>query len=253
MPSVISLVSTGTPFANAPLHHLLMLPLNRKNPKQHRESVAKQRENRERERSIPALLCKQTLAHCGYEGVVRYHHEPKTTYQVRARLEPTEDLQHYTKCLLPKKVERYEMTIIIFEIIWTDDLNRVVTIPLNPNSDYRSQCDLEYRFQNYYSIFIQVYDPIFMSGNLRTHHRVWRNRISDLVKSRPFFATSEQTAHVCSRGRSLRTIGRRWVVPNHRNEHGSHRKAEQGAQSLCMCLRCLAGVLLIPQNSASEW
>ncbi|RDB29208.1 DNA (cytosine-5)-methyltransferase 3 [Hypsizygus marmoreus] len=91
-----------------------------KHPKLQNESAAKQREFRDREREIPALPCKYNTPHCGYEGKnVPYHHAPRTSYQLAARAKPTADIQHFTRCLLPKKVER------------------VVSIPLAANADYR--------------------------------------------------------------------------------------------------------------------
>ncbi|KAF8633579.1 hypothetical protein AX15_001372 [Amanita polypyramis BW_CC] len=75
----------------------------------------------ERERTIPAFVCDGAKPCCGYsQRRPAYHHEPKTRYQVAARRRPTTDLQQYTKCVSPTKVER------------------VVSIPLRANADYRS-------------------------------------------------------------------------------------------------------------------
>ncbi|KAF8640653.1 hypothetical protein AX17_000310 [Amanita inopinata Kibby_2008] len=92
-----------------------------KHPRPNNLSGAKRREQRERERTIPAFECDQKAPYCGYQGQsVDYFHEPKTRFQLAARQRPTRDLQQYTICLRPKKVER------------------VVSIPLTPNADYRS-------------------------------------------------------------------------------------------------------------------
>lgn len=69
---------------------------------------------------IPAFACERDKTHCGFEGVVPYRHEPRSSFQREARERPTENLQHFTRCLLPKTVER------------------VVTIPLQPGADFRS-------------------------------------------------------------------------------------------------------------------
>ena len=113
---------------------------HRKHPKPSRESAAKQREIRERAREVPALDCKTSSAHCGYEGDVEYHHPPRTTYQLAARIKDTQDLQHFTKCLLPKKVERCvhisklpSRTSIQISAVRPS----VVSIPLAANADYR--------------------------------------------------------------------------------------------------------------------
>jgi hypothetical protein len=78
----------------------------RKHPNLTRQTAAKRREIREREQEIPAFECKKSDPYCGYNGNVEYHHAPKTTYQLAARSRLTQNLQHFTKCLLPKKVER---------------------------------------------------------------------------------------------------------------------------------------------------
>ncbi|KAF7347516.1 Mitogen-activated protein kinase [Mycena venus] len=76
-----------------------------------------------RRKNVPVYACDHKKSHCGPEGVVAYKHEPRTSYQRQARERPTQDLQHYTRCLLPKTVER------------------VVTIPLEAGADFRSLPD----------------------------------------------------------------------------------------------------------------
>ncbi|KAJ7492258.1 S-adenosyl-L-methionine-dependent methyltransferase [Mycena latifolia] len=71
-------------------------------------------------KGIPAYACERDKTHCGYEGVVAYRHEPRTSFQRQARERPTENIQHFSRCLLPRTVER------------------VVTIPLEPGADFRS-------------------------------------------------------------------------------------------------------------------
>ncbi|KAK0233815.1 S-adenosyl-L-methionine-dependent methyltransferase [Armillaria fumosa] len=71
-------------------------------------------------RGIKSLLCKPTDAYCGYEGRIQYHHAPKTRYQKEARKNATANLQHFTRSLKEKIVER------------------IVNIPLKPNADYHS-------------------------------------------------------------------------------------------------------------------
>ncbi|KAJ7024401.1 S-adenosyl-L-methionine-dependent methyltransferase [Mycena alexandri] len=76
---------------------------------------------RERKQAgIPVLACVRDEAHCGFQGVVAYRHGPKTSFQREARERPVVDMQHYTRCLLPKTVER------------------VVTIPLEAGANFRS-------------------------------------------------------------------------------------------------------------------
>ncbi|KAF9011170.1 hypothetical protein BDQ17DRAFT_1233710 [Cyathus striatus] len=70
--------------------------------------------------SIPSFECSKNVSFCGFKGAVGYHHPPKTSYQVGARQVATTDLQHYTKCLIPKKVER------------------VVAIPLKAGANFRN-------------------------------------------------------------------------------------------------------------------
>ncbi|KAF9469584.1 S-adenosyl-L-methionine-dependent methyltransferase [Collybia nuda] len=100
-----------------------------KHPTPSRVSAAKQREMRERAQVIPSLECKYGSPHCGYQGPANYYFNTKTTYQVTARANPTTDLQHFTRCLLPKKVAR------------------VVTIPLSANADYRALRPDQYEWQ----------------------------------------------------------------------------------------------------------
>ncbi|KAF9469568.1 S-adenosyl-L-methionine-dependent methyltransferase [Collybia nuda] len=100
-----------------------------KNPNLDCEPPDKQREIRERARIVPTLECNYRSPHCGFQGVVEYQYAAKTTYQVAARAKPTTDLQHFTKCLLPKRVER------------------VVSIPLSANADYRGLRPDQYEWQ----------------------------------------------------------------------------------------------------------
>ncbi|KAF8215788.1 S-adenosyl-L-methionine-dependent methyltransferase [Mycena galopus ATCC 62051] len=88
--------------------------------------------NDRKRRNIPVYECDHKKAHCGPEGVVAYRHEPRTSFQRQARERPTLDLQHFTRCLLPKTVER------------------VVTIPLEPGADFRALPDnlAEWQFSN---------------------------------------------------------------------------------------------------------
>ncbi|KAK2464749.1 hypothetical protein APHAL10511_003167 [Amanita phalloides] len=92
-----------------------------KHPRSQSLSPEKRAALLERERSIPAFVCDDKSARCGYtQRRPNYHHEPRTRFQAVARRKPTADLQQFTKCLQPKRVER------------------VVSIPLKPNADYRS-------------------------------------------------------------------------------------------------------------------
>ena len=87
---------------------LLTKPEDRKHPNLARETASKRREVREREQTIPTFACGDSSAsvHCGFHGVVPYHHPPKTTYQLLARVKPTANLQQFTRCFPKKKVER---------------------------------------------------------------------------------------------------------------------------------------------------
>jgi DNA (cytosine-5)-methyltransferase 1 len=58
-------------------------------------------------RDIPALVCEHKRAHCGYEGRKEYECEPRTKYQKDARQKETADLQHFTKTVKARKVDRY--------------------------------------------------------------------------------------------------------------------------------------------------
>ncbi|KAJ7776611.1 S-adenosyl-L-methionine-dependent methyltransferase [Mycena maculata] len=79
--------------------------------------------NQRKQAGIPVLKCDVDRAHCGYEGAGEYNDEPKTSYQRQAREHQTKNIQHFTRCLLPQTVER------------------VVTIPLEPDADFRSLPD----------------------------------------------------------------------------------------------------------------
>ncbi|KAK0208944.1 S-adenosyl-L-methionine-dependent methyltransferase [Desarmillaria ectypa] len=72
------------------------------------------------DRGIKSLLCKRTDAHCGYEGRISYHHAPSTRYQKEARKNATANIQHFTRSLKEKIVER------------------IVNIPLKAGADYHS-------------------------------------------------------------------------------------------------------------------
>ncbi|CAA7265858.1 unnamed protein product [Cyclocybe aegerita] len=89
-------------------------------PRPDREPLDKRDKRRRRAATVPSFECKVSEQHCGFKGRIGYYSEPKTTFQHTARLNPTTDIQHYTKCLIPKKVER------------------VVSIPLKTGADYIS-------------------------------------------------------------------------------------------------------------------
>ncbi|OBZ68208.1 DNA (cytosine-5)-methyltransferase 1B [Grifola frondosa] len=72
-------------------------------------------------RNIPAIACDRSKPYCGPAKTEPYHHrKPLTSFQVRCRIRPTTDLQHFTRVLKEETVER------------------VVNIPLNPKADYKS-------------------------------------------------------------------------------------------------------------------
>ncbi|KAJ7150376.1 S-adenosyl-L-methionine-dependent methyltransferase [Mycena filopes] len=109
-------------------------PFDWKHPDPGKASVDLRRLQRARKQvdGIPVLACVRENAHCGFEGIVAYRHDPKTSFQREARVRPVIDIQHYTRCLLPKTVER------------------VITIPLTPGADFRSLPDslAEWQFSN---------------------------------------------------------------------------------------------------------
>lgn len=57
-------------------------------------------------RGVPQKMCDPAVKHCGYSGVVQYHHEVKTSYQAAARLKGAKNLQHFTRTFKPEKVNR---------------------------------------------------------------------------------------------------------------------------------------------------
>ncbi|KAJ3509389.1 hypothetical protein NLJ89_g5249 [Agrocybe chaxingu] len=89
-------------------------------PRPDREPLDKREKRQRRAATIPSFKCKVAEQHCGFKGRIGYYSEPKTTFQHMARLNPTSDIQHYTKCLILKKVER------------------IVSIPLKTGADYIS-------------------------------------------------------------------------------------------------------------------
>ncbi|KAJ7116840.1 S-adenosyl-L-methionine-dependent methyltransferase [Mycena crocata] len=105
-----------------------------KHPDPQNAAVSLRRLLRQRaQQRIPVHECRRDKTHSGYEGNdFEYKHAPRTSYQRQARELPTQDIQHYTRCLLPKTVER------------------VVTIPLEPGADFRSLPDnlAEWQFHN---------------------------------------------------------------------------------------------------------
>ncbi|KAJ7508728.1 hypothetical protein B0H11DRAFT_1966459 [Mycena galericulata] len=108
-------------------------PFDWEHPAPGQVSVELRKVQRQRKREgIPVFKCDHEQAHCGFEGIVDYQHEPRTSYQWEARERPTTDIQHFTRCLLPKTVER------------------VVTIPLKPGADFRQLPDSlsEWQFNN---------------------------------------------------------------------------------------------------------
>ena len=89
----------------------MMLIACRRNPSLHRLSAQKRAEARERAEGVLSLVCDQVRKHIGFEGPVpgtrlRYHHEPRTSFQAWCRKRRTEDLQHFTRALKPATVER---------------------------------------------------------------------------------------------------------------------------------------------------
>lgn len=62
-------------------------------------------------------MCDRKESYCGYKGHVEYHCGPRTAYQKAAREKESKDLQHFTKTVKAKKVDRY-----VFPD-WTDGIH----------------------------------------------------------------------------------------------------------------------------------
>jgi hypothetical protein len=86
---------------------LTIIALFRKDPTQD-GVAARVRRVREDGRlvEIPALKCDPERKHCGYMGNVPYRHAPRNSFQAFCREIPTRNLQHITRILVPKKIER---------------------------------------------------------------------------------------------------------------------------------------------------
>jgi DNA (cytosine-5)-methyltransferase 1 len=88
---------------------------------------------------VPSLVCDHKKPHCGYQGRVGYHCEPRTVYQKEARVKESMDLQHFTKTVKARKVDRLVYPrgakFSTTNVMW---LCRVLAIPMNPGADYRS-------------------------------------------------------------------------------------------------------------------
>ncbi|PPQ86962.1 hypothetical protein CVT25_009784 [Psilocybe cyanescens] len=91
-----------------------------KHPKPSSEGLNVREKRRKRAQKVPAVECDIKETFSGFRGKIGYYTSPQTRYQQRARLLETADIQHYTKCLLPKKVER------------------VLNVPLKAGADYKS-------------------------------------------------------------------------------------------------------------------
>ncbi|KAL0951895.1 hypothetical protein HGRIS_008552 [Hohenbuehelia grisea] len=93
-----------------------------KHPRPTEIKGAKAREHERRRRTIPEYTCdKSTGQRCGpVQRVPPYVHAPRTSFQLRCRPKPTQDLQHFTLTLPPRTVER----------AWN--------IEMQPEADYRS-------------------------------------------------------------------------------------------------------------------
>ncbi|KAF8913180.1 S-adenosyl-L-methionine-dependent methyltransferase [Gymnopilus junonius] len=91
-----------------------------KHPRPNSEKFPIREQRKRRQRSIPSIECKTSEPYCGFTGQIGYHMDPKTRYQQTARLVLTQDIQQYTKCLLPSKIER------------------VLNIPMEAGADYKS-------------------------------------------------------------------------------------------------------------------
>ncbi|KAI0275411.1 S-adenosyl-L-methionine-dependent methyltransferase, partial [Gloeopeniophorella convolvens] len=86
---------------------------------------------RARER-VTTLPCDPEKPHVGIGGTARYHHAPRTTFQVWCRQRPTADLQHITQVLPEATVKR------------------VISIPMRAGADYRAlnREDWEWQFSD---------------------------------------------------------------------------------------------------------
>ncbi|KAJ7109832.1 S-adenosyl-L-methionine-dependent methyltransferase [Mycena epipterygia] len=133
------------------------------NPKGANPSL-RQLQNQRAQKGIPAYGCDRDKTHCGYEGMVEYEHEPRTSFQMQARERPTENIQHFTRCLLPKTVER------------------VVTIPLEPGADFRRLPEnlAEWQF----------YSPVSAVGRNR-----YRGTLYGRLDKRGYFPTTVTNMH----------------------------------------------------------
>ncbi|KAH9486450.1 DNA (cytosine-5)-methyltransferase 1 [Psilocybe cubensis] len=102
---------------------------NLKHPSPDTEDKKRKDARRRRAREVAAVDCNVKDTYSGFSGKIGYHIDPKTRYQKQARLKETIDIQHYTRCLLPRKVER------------------VLCIPLKAGADYMSLPADRYEWQ----------------------------------------------------------------------------------------------------------
>ncbi|KAF7307248.1 Mitogen-activated protein kinase [Mycena indigotica] len=83
---------------------------------------------------VLAIKCDRGKAFCGLEEA-EYKHMPRTSFQKWARARPTQNLQHFTRCLLPRTVER------------------VIAVPLKSGADYRDlPSDLRDEYQSSHAL-----------------------------------------------------------------------------------------------------
>lgn len=77
-----------------------------------RKSPGPKRRDNSSASGVPALVCEHKQSYCGYKGRVEYHCEPRTMYQKAAREKESTDLQHFTKTVKARKVDRYALILI---------------------------------------------------------------------------------------------------------------------------------------------
>ena len=157
-----------------------------------RKRPGETRRNDQDRENIPAFVCDDKKSHCGYEGRdVRYHYEPKTSYQRDSRKKESTDLQHYTKTVKARKVDRWVFLNSFFFFSPKRGGNEMfMTLDKCTCDSIETWCQLSkyvcpsvwyWAFWLISYWYLKVWKRICMNGSWQTRSRQVRERISNQV------------------------------------------------------------------------
>ncbi|PPQ99529.1 hypothetical protein CVT24_005319 [Panaeolus cyanescens] len=204
---------TAHPFVSieAAIDDLLKFDFEHPSPKKLTAEQRKTLENRKKKAMIATVKCEKDDKYWGFSGQLRYQTPPMTSYQKRARVKDTKDIQHYVLPMPLHVAEKYIYALNCFILIFIGR-DRVIHIPLRPDADYRDLPRNQHEWQ-----FV---DPMSSHGQKNykggAYTRLNANTFFSTIVTN-FGPTAKQSKvlhHSCMRTNTVRELARGQGFPD---------------------------------------